>query len=123
MMLPVFFTRLVRFGGLAIVVVCLTTSLVSAQGGGSEINGTVFDQAGAVLPGATVQSPTRPPAPSATPSRVPKVAFILPMLTLRGTYTVRLELPGFQSQSRARPCVAGRAGADRGFHADSGHGG
>jgi hypothetical protein len=67
-----------------------------AQGGRAEINGTVFDQAKAVLPGATVtvtEENTRLSRSSITSG---DGRFVIPTL-LPGTYTIRAELPGFQT--------------------------
>ncbi len=98
-MLTVCFTRLARLVTLTIVAGCLTTSLASAQGGGSEINGTVFDQAGAVLPGATITITNEATGIVRDAVTGSEGRYILPTLT-RGTYKVQVELQGFQTQSR-----------------------
>ena len=91
-------TSFARTGALCALSLCLA-SLSWAQGGGSEINGTVFDQDKAVLPGVTVTVTNEATGIARDAVTGAEGRFILPTLT-RGTYTVRVELPGFQTQTR-----------------------
>jgi hypothetical protein len=70
-----------------------------AQGGRAEINGTVFDQAKAVLPGATITVIEESTRLSRTSVTSGDGRFVVPTL-LPGTYTIRAELPGFQTVSQ-----------------------
>ena len=85
-------------GTLAIVIGCLA-STVFAQGGTALINGTVFDQAKAVLPGVVVTVTNEATGISREALSGPEGHFVVPTL-MPGTYTVRTALPGFQSQTR-----------------------
>src|SRR5262245_5980763 len=66
-----------------------------AQGGRAEINGTVFDQAKAVLPGATITVTEENTRLSRTGFTSDDGRFVIPTL-VPGTYTIRVELQGFQ---------------------------
>jgi hypothetical protein len=82
-----------------LIVVAGTPAAVSAQAGRGEINGTIFDESKSVLPGVTItvineeQGITRN-AVTGTEGRY-VIATLLP-----GVYTLRAELPGFQTQER-----------------------
>ncbi len=68
-----------------------------AQAGRSELNGTIFDQGKAVLPGATVTAIHEATNLERVTTAGPDGRFIIPTLT-PGTYTVRVELQGFQTR-------------------------
>lgn len=70
---------------------------VSAQAGRAELNGTVFDAAKAVLPGATVVAVHEATNLERVTTTGPDGRFVIPTL-MPGTYTVRVELQGFQAQ-------------------------
>src|ERR687892_125575 len=83
---------------------CLLISLILAspsfgQGGRSEINGTVFDQAKAVLPGVTITITEDNTGLARTTVTSADGTFVVPTL-LPGTYTIKAELPGFQTVIR-----------------------
>lgn len=90
--------KIARVGGLAALAVCLAATAF-AQGGNALLSGTVFDQAKAVLPGATVVATNDATGIVRETVTGPEGRFIIPTLT-PGTYTVRAELQGFQTQSR-----------------------
>ena len=69
------------------------------QAGRSEINGTIFDQAKAVLPGANITITDENTGLTRTAVSSNEGRFVVP--TLRpGTYTVKAELAGFQTAIR-----------------------
>jgi hypothetical protein len=70
-----------------------------AQGGRAEINGTVLDQAKAVLPGATVTVTDENTGLARTVVSSGDGRFVIPTL-VPGTYTVKAELQGFQPFTR-----------------------
>ena len=78
---------------------CLTATPVFAQGGTADISGTVFDQAKAVLPGATVTVISESTGQQRTAVTAADGRFSLPTL-LPGVYTVVAELPGFQTTTQ-----------------------
>ena len=81
----------------AVAALCAAT-LAFAQGGSASINGTVFDSGKAVLPGVTVtvtNEATGIPRDTVTGGQG---QFVIPTLA-PGTYTVRAELSGFQTQT------------------------
>ncbi|MBF8301296.1 MAG: Outer rane receptor for ferrienterochelin and colicin, partial [Acidobacteria bacterium] len=78
---------------------CLTATPVFAQGGTADISGTVFDQARAVLPGATVTVVSEGTGQQRTVVTEADGRFSMPTL-LPGSYTVTVELQGFQTSSR-----------------------
>ncbi|MGH9329468.1 MAG: TonB-dependent receptor, partial [Vicinamibacterales bacterium] len=92
------FKRVARVFGLAVVSGCLASAAL-AQGGNAVINGTIFDQARAVLPGAAVTVTNEATGITREAVTGSEGRFILPTLT-PGTYTIRVELPGFQVQTR-----------------------
>jgi outer membrane receptor protein involved in Fe transport len=83
---------------LAILIGCLA-STVFAQGGNAVINGTVYDQAKAVLPGATVTVTNEATGITREATSGAEGQYVIPTL-VPGTYTVRTELAGFQGQAR-----------------------
>src|SRR6188508_3309081 len=66
-----------------------------AQGGRSEITGTVVDAGKAVLPGVTVTAVNQDTGLERAVVSSSEGKFTLPTLT-PGTYTIKAELPGFQ---------------------------
>ena len=76
-----------------------------AQGGRAEVRGTVFDQAKAVLPGATVTATREGTGIARTTVTGADGQFTIPTLT-PGQYTLRAELPGFQAQARSGMALA-----------------
>ena len=85
----------------SVAVLALLTIAASAfaQGGRSEINGTIVDSSQAVLPGATVVVTHEGTGIERTVVTGPDGRFVVPTLT-PGLYTVMVELSGFQSQTR-----------------------
>jgi len=75
----------------------LTT--VWAQAGRAAINGTVFDQAKAGLPGVTVTATDQATGVTRDAVTSPQGRFVMPTME-PGTYTLRVDLPGFQAQTR-----------------------
>ncbi len=76
----------------------LTLSLASSafgQGGRAELNGTVFDQEKAVLPGVAVTVTNESTGLTRTTVSSGDGRYVIPTLT-PGTYTVKAELQGFQ---------------------------
>lgn len=72
------------------------TSVALAQGGRAEINGTVFDQAKAVLPGATITVTEERTGLARAGVTSADGRFVIATL-LPGTYSIRVELQGFQA--------------------------
>ena len=95
-------TTITRIGSLAAVVGCMA-SAVFAQGGNATISGTVFDQGKAVLPGATVTVTNEATGIARETVTGAEGRFVDPHAH-PGTYTVRVELAGFQTQARAGSC-------------------
>jgi hypothetical protein len=90
-----------RIGRIALTVVLAAgmASAAFAQGGNALINGTVFDQAKAVLPGVTVTVTYEATGISRDTVTGAEGLYAIPTLP-PGTYTVRAELQGFQTQTR-----------------------
>jgi hypothetical protein len=82
-----------------IALILVIAARVHAQGGRSEINGTVVDQSQAVLPGTTVTVVHVDTGVERVVVTGPDGRFVIPTLT-PGVYTVRTELSGFQPQTR-----------------------
>ncbi len=108
------FTRLGHVAGLALVIAFLSSSAF-AQGGSAVINGTIYDQAKAVLPGVTITVTNEATGITREAVTGDEGQFVVPTLT-PGTYTVRAELSGFQTQTQHRAGAAHRPGAERGSH-------
>ena len=87
-----------RFSALVTGSICLLTltSTAFAQGGRAEINGTVFDQEKAVLPGVTITVTDEKTGLSRTGLTSGDGRFVITTLT-PGTYTVKAEVAGFQT--------------------------
>ena len=92
-------STITRIGGLAAVLGCMA-SAVFAQGGNAAINGTVYHQDKAVLPGVTVTVTNEATGVTRETVTGAEGRFVMPTL-LPGTYTIRAELTGFQQQARA----------------------
>jgi hypothetical protein len=90
--------RIARTGGLVAVVGCLA-STAWAQGGNATISGTVYDQAKAVLPGVVVTATNEATGVTRDVVTGSEGRFSMPTMN-PGTYTVRVELPGFQGQAQ-----------------------
>ena len=71
-------------------------SAAFAQGGRAEINGTIFDQEDAVLPGVSVTVTEERTGLTRTGVTSGVGRFVIPTLT-PGTYTIKAELGGFQT--------------------------
>lgn len=78
---------------------CLTATPVFAQGGTADVSGTVFDQARAVLPGATVTVTNENTGQQRTTVTGGDGRFAMTTL-LPGSYTVATELQGFQTSTQ-----------------------
>jgi Carboxypeptidase regulatory-like domain len=74
-------------------------SSVLAQGGRAELNGTVLDQAKAVLPGVTVTVTHEATGQVRQAVTSPEGRFVIPTL-VPGTYTIKAELQGFETTTR-----------------------
>lgn len=94
------YKRIGRLGVLAALIVCLASAAFAQGAGGTvTINGTVFDQAKAVLPGVTVTATHTATGQVRETVTGPEGRFVIPTLQ-PGTYTIRADLPGFQPQTR-----------------------
>jgi hypothetical protein len=80
-------------------------SSASAQGGRSEINGTLLDPGKAVLPGVTITATNEATGLERTTVTDGEGRFLLPTL-VPGTYTIKAELQGFQPTVRQGVLVA-----------------
>lgn len=96
--------RLIR-GVLVVGLASLVAAPALAQGGRAELNGTVADQGQAVLPGVAVTVVNEATGIERTVFTGPDGRFVIPTLT-PGTYTVKVELAGFQLQTRPGVQVA-----------------
>ena len=81
----------------ALVGLCVVD--VFAQGGRAEINGTVFDQNMAVLPGATVTATDEGTGFARSTISNESGRFVMTAV-VPGRYTIKAELAGFQTQTR-----------------------
>ncbi len=89
----------------AAVVLLLSVVPVLGQGGVSEVNGTVLDQTGSTLPGATVTITEESTGLVRTAVTNEGGRFVIVAVT-PGRYTVRTELQGFQTQTQTGIAVA-----------------
>jgi hypothetical protein len=87
-----------RAGGFALIALFLT-SAAWGQGGSSQINGTVFDEGQAVLPGVSVTITNEATGIIREAVTGELGRFIVPTLQ-PGTYSVRVELAGFRGSTR-----------------------
>ena len=85
--------------GLVTGVIVLVAAHAGAQAGRAELNGTVFDSAKAVLPGATITVIHEGTGIERTTVAGDDGRFVVPTLT-PGTYTIRVALDGFQAQTQ-----------------------
>jgi hypothetical protein len=92
--------RIAHVGVLAALLGTALTSTAWAQAGRAEMNGTVFDQAKAVLPGVTVTATNDATGVTRDTVTGPEGRFVMPTME-PGTYTLRVDLPGFQTQTRS----------------------
>jgi Carboxypeptidase regulatory-like domain/TonB dependent receptor-like, beta-barrel len=81
------------------VVVFLFTHPVFGQGAVAEVNGSVADQSGALLPGATITITEEATGLVRTVVSNEIGRFVLPAVT-PGRYAIKAELAGFQTQTR-----------------------
>jgi hypothetical protein len=84
---------------LGALMVLAGATLAHAQAGRAEINGTVFDQEKAVLPGVTITVTEENTGLSRDTVTSGDGTFVIPTL-LPGRYTIKADLPGFQSTSQ-----------------------
>src|SRR5262245_46578421 len=80
------------------LLVLISTSAF-AQGGRSEINGTVFDSAKAVMPGVTITVIDERTGLERTVVSSGEGRFVIPTL-VPSTYTIKAELQGFQASTQ-----------------------
>jgi hypothetical protein len=85
--------------------VLLASVPAMAQGGRSEISGTILDQGKAVLPGATVTVINEATGLERNTVSGAEGSFVLPTL-VPGTYTIKAELAGFQTTTRTGVVLA-----------------
>jgi len=76
--------------------VVLASFPVHAQGGRSEVTGTITDSAGAVMPGVTITATNEGTGLERTTVTGDEGRYTIPSL-LPGTYTIKADLAGFQS--------------------------
>jgi hypothetical protein len=84
---------------IALLTLINAPAAVFAQGGRAEVNGTVVDQSQAVLPGATVTVINAGTGIERVVVTGPDGRFVVPTL-VPGTYTITVDLSGFQAQTR-----------------------
>lgn len=81
------------------VVLFLAPAPLFAQGGVAEVNGTIADQTGSILPGATVTITEETTGLMRTTVSNETGRFVIPAVT-PGRYAITAELSGFQTQTR-----------------------
>ena len=89
----------VRVVSVAVVLLLVVASPSFGQSATAEINGNVVDQSGAILPGATVTITSETTGLVRTADSSDAGRFALPGVQ-PGVYTVKVELSGFQTQTR-----------------------
>ena len=88
--------RLIAFASLAVLLAF--TRIAGAQGGRSEITGTVVDAGKAVLPGVTITVTNQDNGLERAVTSSADGKFTIPTL-VPGTYTIKAELSGFQAKT------------------------
>src|SRR5215510_8935461 len=84
---------------LAFVVLLAPAASLAAQGGRSEIHGTIQDAVQAVLPGVTVTAINKDTGQERTATTSGDGRYVIPTLP-PGTYSVKAQLDGFQTATR-----------------------
>ena len=85
---------------LTLLVFAFSAQLASAQVNTATVSGTVHDESGAVLPGATVTIQNQDTGLSRTITTNETGRYVAPALSL-GNYQVSVQLAGFQNQVRS----------------------
>ena len=93
------FAKCTRWVGLALLVAAYGTGQASAQDANATITGTVADDQGSVLPGATVTVVNEANKQMRTGVSDGRGDFRFPTLT-PGTYTIKIEMQGFKTFER-----------------------
>jgi hypothetical protein len=78
------------------VLLCIFASLVFGQGTAGTLTGTIEDQAGALVPGATVIAKNQATNVESTTTTTTGGAYTLPYVPA-GTYNIRVAAPGFRT--------------------------
>jgi carboxypeptidase family protein/TonB-dependent receptor-like protein len=92
-----------RIASLSVLAICVSSLLAPsawAQAARTTLSGTVFDQAKAVLPGVTVVATNEATGVMRETASGADGRYFMPTLE-PGTYTLRVEIAGFQSQTRS----------------------
>src|SRR5688572_25524929 len=90
---------MLRLVARVVLITVLSAAPLFAQGGNATFLGTVTDQSGAVLPGATVTVTEESTGLARTVVANETGRFVLPALP-PGRYALTAELSGFQTQTR-----------------------
>jgi outer membrane receptor protein involved in Fe transport len=93
-----------RLAGIGVLIVGMIVGLAagaSAQAGSAEVRGSLVDTGGGVLPGATVTATEQNTGLQRVVMSDGQGRFVIPTLP-PGTYSVKVELPSFQSQLREK---------------------
>ncbi len=91
--------RAVCVAVMTLLSICVSALSALGQGALAEINGSVADPSGSVVPGATITLTEEGTGLVRTVLSNETGRFVLPAVT-PGRYTVRAELTGFQTQTR-----------------------
>jgi hypothetical protein len=94
------FTKIAGLGVVTILMGFPLAPSASAQAGRAEMAGTVFDQAKAVLPGATVTASNQATGVTRETATGADGRFVMPTME-PGTYTLRVDLPGSRTRLAA----------------------